>query len=245
MKNLFEINYLQKMGILLREAFQFKKYKAMPVGFAILSGILMIPLVLSSFFIIAFFSVVAFLFSVVLLPVKAFHSVVRNEGEHAMHATQFIIYFISWPVISLLYIVLSLLVPILFVLYAALSLTTYIWSFCGFRFHLFPMEENISINVNGNYTILPVIYACIGWILFVFVPMFHGIVVFSELYAHYREKEFVYYFLICIFPQYICCQNLFSTLFASIGFSRLPKKKEQKEYVEEISVFDAPQDPSN
>lgn len=253
MKNLFEIDYLQKMGILLREAFQFKKYKAMPIVIAILSGIVMIPLVLLSFFLVALFSLVAFVFSVVLLPVKAIHGIVQNEGKNTMHAPQFIIYFISWTIIFVLYMVLALLVPVIFVLYAALSVTTYIWSFCGFRFHLFPTEENISVDVNGTYMILPLIYACIGWILFIIPPTIRGAFLFADLYKHYREAEFLHYLLLYILPKSICFQNLFSTLFALIGFSKLPKKRdfekyekeEREEYVEEIPVFDAPQDPSN
>ncbi|MBE6546433.1 MAG: hypothetical protein E7668_03190 [Ruminococcaceae bacterium] len=242
MRNLFEIDYLQKMSVLLQEAFQFKKYKAMPVGFAILLGILMIPWVLSSFLFVALFSVATFLFSVVLLPVKALHSVVHNESQNALHATQFILYFISWPLIFLLYVVLALLVPILFVLYAALSLTTYIWSFCGFRFHLFPTKEDISVEVNGTYIILPLIYGCIGWILFIFVPIIHGLIIFAELYEHYREADFPYYFFNYVLPPYVSLRNTFSMLFSLIGFSKSPKPKDYVVYMEEIPAIEATQD---
>ena len=224
MTNLFEINFFDKMVTLLKEAFKFKKYKAMPAALAVFAGLLMLPLVVLSFLVTAVLSVVIFLFNVLMAPVKYLHSVVKNEGKEVMHATQFIIYFISWPFTFSMYALLYFLLFLIYPLYALLSIMTYTWSLCGFRFHLFPTEENIGIEVQGRYKVIPWVFVFVGWVstIVLTIPAVGGIIKYVELFIDFKEAEFPAYGLPLIGVA-IAVVLLFAPLFSLIGFYRHPR----------------------
>ena len=188
--NLFEINYLDKMSKLLKEAFKFKKYKAMPAAVAVFTGILMIPVVLASFVVTAIMTLLSFVFEVFTAPVKFLHVAVNYEGKEVKHATQFILYFISWPFIFLYYIVASLLLLLIVPVYALLSILLYAWSFGGFKFHIFmPNTDDISINVERTkfYFVIPMVYMIVGYIVAVIAPT----ILWLVNYVHYAYEAWV------------------------------------------------------
>ncbi|MBE6536265.1 MAG: hypothetical protein E7677_06590 [Ruminococcaceae bacterium] len=224
--NLFEIDFLQKMTTLLKEAFKFKKYKAMSTSLAVFTGILMIPVVIASFMATAIFGGLAFLFAVVSSPVKYLHEIVRGEGKEVKHATQAIIYLISWPAVFALYGFMSFLLVLLLPAYAMLSFLLFVWSLGGFKFHLLLNKvDDISIEVNGKYQYLPVVYVIIGGLILVLIPFIHGVIHYADLYKDYLERYFFYSFFIGIYPTYLSLHMSFSVLYSLIGFARHPKAK--------------------
>lgn len=223
--NLFEIDFLQRMSCLLKEAFTFKKYKAMPNVLAVLTGILMLPIVIASFLAVAAFATLAFTFSILASPVKYLHEIVRGEREGVKHATQFIIYFISWPTVFFLYVLMSGLLLLMLPTYALLSFLLYVWSLGGFKFHLFPNQyDDISIEVEGKYHYLPIVFVIIGGMVTVVIPMVHGVIHFVDLYEEYMERFFGMSFFGGIYPDYITVFSVFAILYSLIGFARNPKK---------------------
>ena len=60
--NLFSTDYLSKVTSLLKEAFKFKKYKAMHPFFAVVVGITVIPFVLVSLLLSVYLIIACFLF---------------------------------------------------------------------------------------------------------------------------------------------------------------------------------------
>jgi hypothetical protein len=78
--NFFDVDWLQKGADLMKEAFTFKKYKAMSPVLAVLSGIVMIPVVLLSFLLAAVYFLLSFFFSIEITPIKFLHGLITKEG---------------------------------------------------------------------------------------------------------------------------------------------------------------------
>ena len=150
-----------------------------------------------------------------------------------MHATQFIIYFISWPTVFFLYVLMSFLMLMMLPTYALMSFLTYVWSLGGFKYHLFPTKyEDISIEVEGAYHYLPVAFIIVGGIALLVVPLTHGIIYFIDLYEKYLEKIFFRSFFGDIYPIYVAVFSAFAILYSLIGFARHPKKAKIAEAAE-------------
>lgn len=223
---LFEIDFLQKLGTLLREAFKFRKYKVMHPALAVFTGIFMIPLVLLTFILTAIIAPLEFFFSILTSPVKYLHAVVHDEGKSVMHATQFIIYFISWPLVFMMYAMMSFLLIIIIPIYALLSIVTYIWTLGGFKFHLYMTKyDDLSVEVNGRYLWLPIIFIIVSSFIAIIIPSVHGAIHFVDLYANYIEDTFVESFVGSIYPTYLGILTLFASGYSFIGFSKNPKIK--------------------
>lgn len=223
--NLFEIDFLAKMKTLLQEAFKFKKYKAMPRVLAVFTGILMLPIVAASFSVAAALAILSYLFGILSAPVKYLHEIVRTEGGVVMHATQFIVYFISWPTVFALYLAMSFLLVLILPTYALLSFLLYVWSLGGFKFHLFLNKvDDISITVEGTYRFLPIVYVIIGAVVVFLIPLIHGIIHYVDLYQDYIERIFFSTFFGGIYPVYLEIHTAFSVLYSLLGFARHPRR---------------------
>ncbi len=232
--NLFSVDYLDKSVRLFKEAFRFKKYKAMDPFSAVITGLIMIPFVLYSFLLFASLVLNSFLFKTVRLPIDFLHTLVSDEGKQTRHATQFIIYLISWPVVFLLYFLVSFMVLWISVIYALTSCITYIWSLGGFKFHLYANEaEDISIEVNGKYSVLPLIFVLIQIALLIIVPIIHGVVLFLDLYYNYMEAYFIAEF-VASYSLYYDISVLFSLLYSLIAFA--PRPKSAKPRTEDAAI---------
>lgn len=229
--NLFQTNFLTKMSNLLREAFKFKKYKAMHPALAVLTGIAMLPMVIVSFALVAVLSVLGFLFTLLSTPAKYLHQITRTEGKVVMHATQAVVYLISWPVVFALYAVMIPLLLSIFVTYALFSIVTYAWTLCGFKFHLFPNEaDDISITVTKRYFILPLVLI-IGCFIIKMVAIFTGVGLFTHLWELRLEQYFPMAYFRMGGPYSVCTgiQLAFSFLYSIIGFHNRAKKVEKTE----------------
>lgn len=161
--NFLNVDFAKGTTALFKEAFKFKKYKAMPIFFAIVVGICQIGFALASFVVAGLIYVVNFLKKLLMLPVEYMHSIVRGEKDEVKAGAQTVIYLISWPVIFLAYLSLTLLVVALNVLYILLSLVTFVWTLGGFRFHLLLSEaDDIEKTVEGKYNKTVLILFIVG-----------------------------------------------------------------------------------
>ena len=73
--NLHEIDFLSKLSLLLKEAFLFKKYKAMSPVAAVFVGLLMLPFVIASFAVAAALASISFMYSILSAPAKYLHDI--------------------------------------------------------------------------------------------------------------------------------------------------------------------------
>ncbi|MBE6703466.1 MAG: hypothetical protein E7585_08685, partial [Ruminococcaceae bacterium] len=106
--NIFELDYLKCTTTLLKEAFSFKKYCAMNTFWAVIIALLMLPFIISSLFLGAYLIFLTFMFKAFKMPIDFLHDLVNKEGKEVKHATQAVLYLISWPWVFLLYAMLSL-----------------------------------------------------------------------------------------------------------------------------------------
>lgn len=225
--SLFEMDFLKKTELLLKEAFKFKKYRAMSPALAVFTGILMIPLVAASFVVTAILAVMCFMFTVLSSPAKYLHDLVHSEGQSVKHATQTAVYLISWPFVFFLYVSMSFLLLLILPTYALLSVLLYAWSLGGFKFHLFASRtEDISIEVKGRYLVLPIVFIIVGYLLVFFIPLIHGVVIYMNLQAKDMEDWFFYVFG-GVYGGYIGAHSTFAFLYSLIGFARRPVDKSQ------------------
>lgn len=224
--NLFEINYLNKITALYKEAFLFKKYKAMNAGLAVLSGILMIPFVVASFMVTCVCFSLAFPFEVISSLVKSLHTILKDEGRDVKHATQVILYWLSWPIVFALYVAESAILALIVPTYALLSFLVYVWSFGGIRLQLFASVKNeLSVDVEGRYKALPIVFVTVGYGLNFLLPLIHGAIYYVYLYFQYNEAVFIHRFSQGIYPKYYRISLLFIFIFSLIMAS-YPKKRD-------------------
>ncbi len=229
MNNLFELDFLSKMGTLLKESYQFKKYKAMHPVLAVFTGIFMLPFLVLSFFLTAILAVFGYIYALAATPVRFMHSLIHKEGESVrFHASEFVIYFLSWVTIIWLYLLLAFLFVVIVPLYTALAIVLYIQTLGGFRFHVFPYQyEDISIEVNGRLKQIPLWYVITYATLFVLLPIIHAVVYFFILYFDYSESYFLmgFFGIGGIYSIYNVAQFIFSLLYSLIFFARNPREK--------------------
>lgn len=241
--NLFQIDFLGKMATLLKEAFKFKKYRAMNPALAVFTGIFMLPLVAISFVITAILAVLCFAFAVLSAPVKYLHGIVNNEGKEVKHATQAIVYLISWPMVFALYLAMSALLVAILPVYAALSIVLYAWTLGGFKFHLFPhTQEDISVEVTRRYLVLPLLFVIACALIYIGATV-HGAYAYYRLWKVYLEKFFGFVFFgpAGIFWTYVGGHTAFAFLFSLIGFNckkKAPSVEEPEAIEEATFVFD-------
>jgi len=175
------VDYFFKIKLLAHEAYSFKKYKHMDPALAVFMFILTLPIfIFFSVNLLGLF-VLGIFFNLLQTPIKYIHGIVREEGQVVKHATQFIIYFISWPLIFLLYLLISLTTFLLFVSYLVTSFAGYYWTLGGYKFHLFITDEDIAINVDKKIpNRLPLGYVIVALIVILSLAVF-AIVIGAQL----------------------------------------------------------------
>ena len=167
------MDFSGKTTALLREIFKFKKYKAMPLGFAIVIGILQVPFLAVAIALAVVTYVLHFLVKLFALPVDFIHGVVRKEKDQVRAGAETVVYLVSWPLVFALYVAMIFVVFALNVLYVLLSIFAYAYSLGGFRFHLRADEaEDIEIAVEGRYkTYILLIFVLLAVALLILLPL--------------------------------------------------------------------------
>lgn len=223
----FSVNFMSSAGAVLKEAFSLKKYKAMPLVWAILVGIFMLPLAFASLICAFLVFVLGYLFSVVSLPVQSLHKLLKEEGQSIKHGAQIVVYLLSWGFIFSAYAALSFFLILLTVLYSVFSIFTYLWSLGGFKFHLFAEDKPVAIEVGGKYkTLIPAIFVAVMGVLLLIVPLLNTVGVIIEW-----KPEMSFELFFDIFEAEIRSTNglrfLVSALYSAVLFAPGPKKTEE------------------
>ena len=223
----FSINFIERVTAVLKEAIQLKKYRAMPLYFAIPVGVFMLPVALIAAVLTALIYVLGYLFSVIYLPIESLYKLLHAEGQEVKHGTQVVVYFLSWSFVFGAYVALTTFLITLTVLYTLFSIFTYLWTLGGFKFHLFAAEEEIAIEVKGKYNdLIPIIFIAAMTALLIFVPLV------SEIVLLIKEKpDITFKLLVNLFKAKMHgTDNLrfvVSVLYSAIVFANGPKKIEK------------------
>ena len=178
-----------------------------------------------------------YIYFIISSPTRKLHELLRNEGKELKHASQFIIYFLSWGFVFGAYALHFGFAVLMNILYTVFAILAYIATLGGFKFHAFVTEEDISVEVDGEYN-LAVVLAYIGAMLiliFIF-PFFKGIGVCSEL----PKGVLTFKMFFKIWGEQIVAagslRTVFSAIYSAFVFAPLPKKKEEakEEAMEEM-----------
>ena len=89
----FSINFVERVTAVLKEAIQLKKYKAMPLYFAIPTGIFLLPVALIAAGLSALIYVLGYLFSVVLLPIESLYKLLHEDRRSNTAPRSWFIFF--------------------------------------------------------------------------------------------------------------------------------------------------------
>ena len=226
----FTVNFMQCTTNVWKEAAKLKKYKAMPLGLAIPTGVLMLPVAAAALIAAALIYVLGYLFSVILLPTQRLYKLLHEEGQSVKHASQFIMYFLSWGFIFSAYAALSFFMIILTVLYTVFAILSYLATLGGFKFHVFAKEEDLSVDVEGKYAIwMPIAYIAVMGALIVIVPLIKTIGIAADF---PKKMEGAFKLFMQIYKAQILGLNswrfIFSAIYSAVIFAPFPKKKEEE-----------------
>ena len=226
----FTVNFMQCTTAVWKEAIKLKKYKAMPLGLAIPTGVLMLPVAAASVIAAVLIYVLGYLFSVVSLPTQKLHKLLHDEGQSVKHASQFILYFLSWGFVFSAYAALSFFMIILTVLYTVFAILAYLWTLGGFKFHVFAKEEDISVEVEGKYPIwMPIAFIAVMGALILILPLIKTIDISTDF---PKGMEGAFKLFMQVYKAQILSLNswrfLFSAVYAAVIFAPFPQKKEEQ-----------------
>ena len=224
------MDFFEKTNRLAKEFLLFKKYKAMHPVIAVFVGIFLIPFAISFFVGLGLLYILSILFYLIKAPLDFLHNVVKEERGEVKHATQFWIYFISWGPIFLLYALYAFISFFFYVFYLGVQIDGYITSLGGYKFHISPNEEDISIEVQPtlrfNYAGLIFIAVCV---ILIISSVVAAITMYSSLYANYEEALFPMKYSPFLYGV-VSTYELFSFVFIPIAFKNkkvdTPKEEE-------------------
>lgn len=226
--NLFDIDYTQATAKLLKEAFAFKKYKAMHPALAVFTAIFTCLYMVAGLVAAACTYALGIIFNFIKAPIVSLQAIVNREGKEVNSPAQFIIYFISWPVVFGLYAVASVMLIPLSILYFATVVLSYIWTLGGFKFHFYANAvDSCSITVSGRYHVaLPMTYVitnAVAFVLFwIIAPILETMLydeAFSDLFPQFLGDPVIYMY------WYVPFLAIFSVLYSLIALAPRPKAK--------------------
>ncbi len=168
--DLSKLSFTKNISKLLKEAFSFSAYKAMPVFARIIVGFFMLPFIVASCAIAVVLAIYNFLFTTIQQPVKYVHGILSSEAKGAGSLAQFAIYAIPWLIVFVLYLAFSFMLVWIAILYAILSIFCYVWTLGAFNFHTNLNEEVTGkepFRVYRNRYIVPIIFAVIACVLYI------------------------------------------------------------------------------
>ena len=111
------MKFFEAANRLACEVLSLKRYKKMHIALAVFVGIFLAPFYIGFFFAVGFLYLFSILFALLQAPLSYLHGVVREEGDRVKTATQFIIYFVSWPLLFFLYVMYAMLTVFIYVAY--------------------------------------------------------------------------------------------------------------------------------
>lgn len=135
---------------LVREFLLFKKFKQLHPALAVFVGIFLIPFALLFFVYLGMTFLASILFALFEAPIKYLHGILRDEVKESKTAVQVIVYYFSWPILFVFYVFYALFTLFVFFSYLDTVLVGYIANLGGFKFHISPMEQDISKECNPN-----------------------------------------------------------------------------------------------
>lgn len=148
----------------IKEFFEFKQFKRIPIGLAIAAGILLSPFLLAVIFMIPAFYILQFCFKIVAAPADYLLQNLRDESDNAI--VKAVVYFVGYPFVFLMKIALSAFSVEFFVMYFFFMLFAWIYGCGGIKFQpfIFEASTDCSAHLEGKAstkTIAIILTVCI------------------------------------------------------------------------------------
>ena len=140
------MNYHAAIRGLIAEARQSIRFKGLSKGKRIALTIALIPLIVSAFFSVVSYYAVLFLYKGLTAPVDFLHKIVKDEAKDVKHATQFAIYWLTFPIVFFFYLLQSLAAIFFYFQWFGLMVAMYLVTLGGVRFQPFLSE----VEYNGE-----------------------------------------------------------------------------------------------
>ena len=216
---IFNVDYSVSVTNLFRELFKFKKYKSMPLVWAILVGIFMLPFTIISFLSAAFIYLLHFFIKIIMIPTDFLHGVLRDEKSNVSSAAQVVVYLVSWPIVFFGRIFMAFLVFFVNLIYVGFSISSFTWSLGAFRFHLFINKMDDSyIETEGEYhKLIPMIFVIISAVITILIPIILTISSYAK-----NANQFEYYdtseILEILFSEFVAGVILLNALHVVVAF---------------------------
>lgn len=155
----------------IKEFFEFNQFKRIPVGLAVVAGILLSPFLLAVIFMIPAFYILQFCYKIVAAPADFLLQSIREESDNTV--VKAVVYFVGYPVVFLMKIALSAFSVEFFVMYFFFMLFAWIYGCGGIKFQPFIFEAttDCSAHLEGKAskkTIAIILTVCIIIGVFVF-----------------------------------------------------------------------------
>lgn len=155
----------------IKEFFEFKQFKRIPIGLAVVAGILLSPFLLAVIFMIPAFYILQFCYKIFAAPADFLIQSIREESDNTV--VKAVVYFVGYPVVFLMKIALSAFSVEFFVMYFFFMLFAWIYGCGGIKFQpfLFEATTDCSAHLEGKAskkTIAIILTVCIILGVFVF-----------------------------------------------------------------------------
>ncbi len=122
---------------LIRETFMLKAFKSMGIVKAILCALALAPFIVAYAVIMLLYGFVLILYRIISDPFTYLYDFVKTEGKDVKHATQAVIYFIAFPLIFFIRLVLCIMTFELIVIHFIASVLGYFATYGGIKFSPF------------------------------------------------------------------------------------------------------------
>ena len=217
--------FFERTKRLAREFLQFKKFKQMSPALAVFVGIFLIPFALLFFIQLGFTFLACILFALFEAPIKYLHSISRDEVKDSRTAVQVIVYYFSWPILFAFYVFYALFTLMVFINYLETVLVGYIANLGGFRFHISPLEENISKNLEPNRQWQKNVAAAIFIGTVAPLDLIMSITILAQAAS---EDVSPLYYLPTYLPIFFGIYFIFTCIYVPIAFQDLKREREQE-----------------
>lgn len=164
--------YFEKTLRLVKEYLLLKKYKSMNIVLAIFVFIFMLPFHIAFFVWAAYTFIMSIIYSIIEAPIKFLHTLIRDETKDSHVAFKIVLYYLSWPIIFPFYVFYAFMIVDIIICYLIAQVLGYIASLTGYRFHITPMEEDISVEPKNKYNLSAIIHIAVVAGLFLLGVLF-------------------------------------------------------------------------
>ena len=130
----------------IKEFFEFKQFKRIPVGLAVVAGILLSPFLLAVIFMIPAFYILQFCYKIVAAPADFLLKSIREESDNTV--VKAVVYFVGYPFVFLMKIALSVFSVEFFVMYFFFMLFAWIYGCGGIKFQPFIFEATTDCSAH-------------------------------------------------------------------------------------------------